>query len=293
MTTTKTGAQLRDWAPFVSILYMNKENLEFNKRSVEAFNFIKENVMGDALLMDNLIDIGTLGSINDNEGVKGWSDLDILMVLKSDELGNIDLDVIQRLREIHNECVTIYSDLDVSLLPHTMYDFEKYVAYEYLRNYQFATIYYSKETVSFRDRLQKIIDDRGVSLEVQKRYAVYRARHLRFNLIRAVASWRGNNKPVAKLVIDRLIQSGIYITGFYGEYSQGKVDRLNMIKRLIDDQEIINIFERATNLRFKWSEINESECKEIIKNGLSDLYKVENFLISKYPEAIPEEYMNI
>ena len=272
---------------------MNKENAEFNKRSIEAFNFIKDRVMNDAILVDNLIDIGTLGSVNDNEGVKDWSDLDILLVLRSDEFGNIGIEIINKLREIHNECVTTYSDLDVSLLPHTMYDFEKYVAYEYLRNYQFATIYSSKESVSFRDRLQKIIDDRNVSLEVQKRYAIYRARHLRFNLIRAIASWSGDDKPMAKLVIDRLIQSGIYITGFYGEYAQGKVDRLNMIKRLIDNQEIIDIFERATELRFKWSEINESECDDIIKNGLSDLYKVENFLISKYPAAVPEEYMNI
>lgn len=272
---------------------MNKKNIDFNKRSIEAFNFIKDRVMNNSVLMGNLIDIGILGSVNDNEGVKGWSDLDILLVLKSDEFGNIDIEIIKRLREIHNKCSSVYNDLEISLLPHTMYDFEKYVAYEYLRNYQFATIYYSQESVSFKDRLQKIIDDRNVSLEVQKRYSIYRARHLRFNLIRAITSWSGDDKPMAKLVIDRLIQSGIYITGFYGEYAQGKVDRLNMIKRLVDNEEIINIFEHATELRFRWSEINESECKDIIKDGLSDLYKVENFLISKYPEAIPEEYMNV
>lgn len=272
---------------------MNEKNIEFNKKSMEAFGFIKDLVMKDDVLMNNLIDIGTLGSINDKEGVLGWSDLDVLLVLKSDDIGNIDIIIIEKLRGIHNKCAKVFADLDISLLPHTMYDFENYVAYEYLKNYQFATIYYSGESISFRDRLQKIIDDRKVSLEVQKRYAIYRARHLRFNLIRAIASWLGDNKPMAKLVIDRLIQSGIYITGFYGEYAQGKKDRLEMIKKLVDDNSIVNIFENATKLRFNWSEVNESECKDIISKGLNDLYKVEEFLIEKYPKPVPEEHMNL
>lgn len=264
----------------------------FNRRAIEAFQEIKSLILSNSVLTDAITDIGLLGSINDGEGVPSWSDLDILVMLESDEIGNFDQNLIHELRQTHNTVASKFPDFEISLLPHTMYDFEKYVAYEYLKNYQFATIYYSICNESFRDRIEKILNNRRVSLEIQKRYAIYRLRHIRFNLIRAVASWNKSDKSAAKLVLDRLIQTGIYITGFHGKYAQGKKDRLEMIRDLVDNQDVISIYDWATNMRLRWPAITEEESNEIVKKGIDALYAIERFMMTKYPEEVPEEYMN-
>jgi len=256
---------------------------------------IESKIKDDLKLKESVDFMGTLGSINDKEGVSTWSDLDILLILKSDEHGNVPVDIILKLKEIHNEVSNLFYGLEISLLTHTYHDFENYVSFEYLENYQFATIrsiFNEKEKLP-KDFLKSVIEKREIDEETKKRFAIYYLRHMRFNLIRKIASWDGNDKAMAKLVVDRIMESAIWVMNYYGTFTQKKSERIDFIEKNIKDSKIVDIYKKCFKLRQEWPNITEEESMELIVTGLGYVGEIESYMDKKYPEPTPEELMNI
>lgn len=271
---------------------VDKSKNKFNLYATQIYSKIENLIKNDKKICTKLTHFGMIGSVNDTEGVKTWSDLDILMIFDSDNLGNIDVDILMRLKEIHNTISSMYSDIEISFLPHTLDDLKNYVVFAYLEQYKFANITFNSSGVNLKDYINKIIEKRSITPEIYERYTIHHIRHLRFNLIRAVASWNKNDKPIAKLVIDRLVETGIYLCGYHGIYIQGKKERLNKIIKLVDNKEIANIYREVVDLRTRWEDVTEKEAKNILIQGLNSLIKIENYLLSMHPGPVEEEYIN-
>lgn len=92
---------------------------------MKAYQEAEKEILSDDKLSKFVDLIALLGSVADKESSEGWSDLDILVVLKSDELGNISIENLDRLRDIASNISKRHS-FSVSILSHTVDDFEKY-----------------------------------------------------------------------------------------------------------------------------------------------------------------------
>lgn len=276
---------------FYSKKYLESD-FEFSSFCLKIYAKIEELIKQDKTLLNAITHLGTVGSVNDNEAVQGWSDLDIFIITSSDEFGNIPQDIVMRLKKVHNQTSSLFPGVEISFLPHTLYDFKNYVAYEYLKNYQFATIRYKDSPVDVRNYIEDVLNEREVTQEVRKRYAVYRLRHLRFNLIRAVASWKGKDKQIAKLIVDRIIEIQIFICGYNNVFLQHKYERTDELHNLIDDDKVLSIFTRMMKIRARWPTITEEQSSKLITEGIESLSIIERYLLAKYPEPVPEEYMN-
>jgi hypothetical protein len=71
---------------------MTKNN--HSEYSKKIYSKVLDSVNGDDSIKEDVLKIGLVGSVNDNESVASWSDLDILFILKSDSLGNINTDIL-------------------------------------------------------------------------------------------------------------------------------------------------------------------------------------------------------
>jgi hypothetical protein len=78
---------------------MTKNN--HSEYSKKIYSKVLDSVNGDDSIKEDVLKIGLVGSVNDNESVASWSDLDILFILKSDSLGNINTDILLKLRELN------------------------------------------------------------------------------------------------------------------------------------------------------------------------------------------------
>lgn len=272
---------------------LEKQTKSFSEILCGIYLKIQTDLQVDPEVIEAITHIGLVGSVNDREMVAGWSDLDIMLILKSDNSGTIPTEVLLKLKNIHAKLAYMYPSIEISFLTHTLKDFTDYVAFEYLKNYQYASYSYINSDVVVKDFIQNVLDNRNINSEIEKRYAVYKFRHMRFNLIRMVASWGAkNDRGVAKLIVDRIVESAIFLLGFHGEYFKTKNERLNRITSDSSFEEIAEFYKYANETRFNWSSITDKDLGLIIKTGLDYLSRIEAFIHHSYPEPTPEEFMN-
>lgn len=250
---------------------------------------VTKKIRDNNILFNNLLKFGLIGSTNDKEFSSEWSDLDFMFILKGDEYGNIDRSVLSELRKINSEISFKYPHIEISFLPHTYNDFEKYVAFEYLNHYKFSGFIIENDSVDFASYIEKVVDDRKISTDTKIRYSVYHLRHFRFNLLRKVVS-TPNDKKALKLILDKLIETMILHLTYNGKAVKGKIQRLEEIKKLDVDKKIQNIFEIALEKRKNWKilKIIDGEIEEWLKN----FENVINVILKNNPGSVPEELIN-
>lgn len=272
---------------------LEKQTKPFSQVMRDIYVKIQATLQADREVVDTITHIGLVGSVNDDEMVMGWSDLDIMLIMKSDESGNIPTEVLLKLKDIHAKFAYMYPSIEISFLTHTLKDFSHYVAFEYLKNYQYASYSYTNSDIVVKDFIQEVLDSRNINSEIEKRYAVYKFRHMRFNLIRMVASWGvKKDRGIAKLIIDRIVESAIFLLGFHSEYYKTKSERLSKIISNSSFQEVEKIYRYANETRSNWSNVTDQDLGLVMKTGLDYLSHVETFIHNTYSEPTPEEFMN-
>lgn len=252
-------------------------------RDIQAF--VKESD-----IFDQVFKMGISGSFNDQEGVETWSDLDILFILKCDEIGNIKISTLIKLREIHKKIVEKYPDLEISFLTHTYNDLENYVSFGYLENYKFATFDIENDSVSFKEYIENIISERNISEKTRKRYVVYHLRHFRFNLLRKVVCTQ-ENKATLKMIVDKIIETMILYFIFFDKTIQGKENRKNNIVAFVKG-EIHEIYKNSLEMRNRWKDISDVKIEEI-ETWLKNLEKIESYILENNNYSTPEEHINL
>jgi len=243
----------------------------------------------DSILQEEVTKLGITGSVNDDEASDGWSDLDFLFILKCDDYGNIETNILLRLRDVHQALSQKYPTIEISFLSHTYYDLEKYVAFAYLEHYKFATFVVNKDGLDFKEYIENIIEERNIGENIRKRYSVYHLRHFRFNLMRKVIAVR-DDKSVLKMLTDKIIETMILYLNFHGKVIQGKDNRINALSEVGIDESIICIYRKAIQIRKDWSTIEAT--KDDVTDWIENFKMIESYILKDNQYCTPEELLS-
>jgi hypothetical protein len=141
--------------------------------------------------------LALVGSVREGEAVRGYSDLDLLFLLKADRAGTIPPKCVRALRRLASR-LTEVSPLTVSLLPHTHHDLREYVDVSYLLHYQRGEVLYGSPRGFVRAMGgNKRAAARSVSKSLEGVCRIY-ILHARFNMTRKYVS-AGAMAPMAEV----------------------------------------------------------------------------------------------
>lgn len=265
-----------------------------NKLFSSAIKDSLDLLLADKILFDRISFIGLIGSLNSSEDILSWSDVDVLMIIDSDKDGALSPEVLSKLKETHEKVQQKYPHMKISFLPHTIYDLDNYVCFEYLINYSYASCLFTRTSKEYLKQLiQKILKGRKLSAEVMKRYSLYHLRHLRFNLIRRYVCWNEDIIGLGKLIIDNLIEATIFINAFNGNIEKSKIKSIETASKVIRDKKVINVLNESYKLRSKWDNIDDETILKFIPSALECLELLLIKMNSLYPHQTAEELMNI
>lgn len=243
----------------------------------------------DSILQKEIIKLGITGSVNDDEIVDGWSDLDLIFILKCDSDGNIETNTLLKLRNIHAGLSKKYPEIEISFLIHTYNDLENYVSFVYLEHYKFASFAVNKDGSDFKEYIENIIEKRHINEKIRERYSVYHLRHFRFNLMRKIVAIK-DDEAVLKMLIDKIIETMILYLNFYGRVVQGKSNRVNVLSKIGVEDSIIEIYKKAIQIRENWSKIDISKVN--VGEWIKNFGKIESYILKDNQYSTPEELLN-
>lgn len=236
-----------------------------NKRLQITERIVKE-CIENSEIKDELLFISLLGSSQTNEAVEGYSDLDILLVLKSNESGAIKESTLLELKRLSQK-VSSDDNIEVSLLTHTVFDFEEYVDIEYLIHYSWGEVLFgsAKEYKKLFDTIVK----KKYSEKNRKELTYYNLIHARFNLIRQYVSWNKFNKEkytqaILKLIIDKIIEICDWALVYRGIFKKTKKEVLEDFNNNFRIEKYSHIPNQAFEIRANWNSYDYTE-KELYK----------------------------
>lgn len=153
--------------------------------------------------------VALLGSASSGEEISNYSDIDILLVFKSDRYGCIKSRALEKLRGIA-ELVSRGAAMPLSILTHTVREFEIYVDFEYLKHYSFGKVLYGSQC-GYDRMFRSIIQQKNLSPQDLHIFILKNLYHARFNLFRKYVSYNEFNtsgyvQTILKLFIDNTIE---------------------------------------------------------------------------------------
>lgn len=238
----------------------------------ELINDILKSCRGNKYIQGDLIYVALLGSTRTNEEVENYSDLDILLVLKSNRSGTIKKETIGELKKISEQLSGRYS-IEISLLPHTIFDFEQYVDFNYLIHYSWGEVLFGDKE-KFKKLFKKIIDKK-YSDKVRKDLIYYNLIHARFNLIRKYVSWNSFNKTnykrdILKLIIDLIIEICDWALVYKNIFKEKKINILEEFDKSFILDTYNYIPKQAYKIRSDWSnyKFDETELDKFITESI-------------------------
>ncbi|PIS14548.1 hypothetical protein COT64_02065 [Candidatus Shapirobacteria bacterium CG09_land_8_20_14_0_10_39_12] len=265
---------------------MNKFNLAYSK--------IEQKIKSNKRLFKSVKIIALLGSVPCGEKSNQWSDLDVLVVINSTPSGNIPFGHLQTLKNITKEVSSNYS-FPISIFPHTIDDFKKYVCFEYLIHYSSGYCTYPNSK-ALKNIIKQILKSRNVSEKIRKGYCIYHLRHIRFNLLRKYISLneynsKDCNTKFLKLLIDKMIKVTDLALNYSDIWPRNKREILEKAKKnLTFDVSILN---DALKMRTNWASITDKDAKKFISRGILYLYNIFDLFLGNNIKPTPEENMSL
>lgn len=236
-----------------------------NKRAQITERIVSE-CLENRAIKDELLFISLLGSSQTDEAVEGYSDLDILLILKSDKSGAVKESALLELKRLSEE-VSSDGNIEVSLLTHTIFDFEEYVDFNYLIHYSWGKVLFGSDE-EHKELFDTIIK-RKYSEKNRKELTYYNLIHARFNLIRQYVSWNKFNKEkytqvILKLIIDKIIEICEWALVYKGIFKKTKKEVLEDFNNNFRIEKYSHIPNQAFEIRANWNSYNFTE-KELYK----------------------------
>lgn len=215
----------------------------------------------NSAIKNDLLFISLLGSSQTNEAIEGYSDLDILLVLKSNESGAIKESTLLELKKLSEE-VSRDGNIEVSLLTHTIFDFEEYVDFNYLIHYSWGEVLYGSDEEY--KKLFDVIVKKKYSEKHRKELTYYNLIHARFNLVRQYVSWNKFNKEkytqaILKLIIDKIVEICDWALVYRGIFRKTKREVLEDFNKNFRIEKYNHIPNQAIAIRANWGSYNFTE----------------------------------
>lgn len=247
-----------------------------NNLFLKAFKHCLKEIKKDKALIKIIEYIGLLGSVREKEAILKYSDLDILIILKTGKNGYIDYSVIKSLNKINIKISEIYKDIPISFLTHSFFDFEKYVVFDYLIHYSWAEIVFGNKK-TFRSCINKIIfSKKPLRKDIKKIVGEYLL-HLRFNLFRKLASCKKDKKQI-KLILDNIIEICNYQLISNNIFLDKKKNITQEFEKEFPNIEPVGFAKKSYNLRKNWDKekIPSNFTKEsitFVNNCVNNIYE--------------------
>ncbi len=179
--------------------------LTYSRALKEVIHACKENKS----LLNDIKFIALLGSVNEREEIPGYSDLDILFIIKSDKHGSIKKETLFDFRNI-GMLVSKRYQIKISLLTHTVHEFNTYVDYEYLKHYSRGRVFWGNK-LEFLRLFKEILKKKKQTRRGLKHLMLNNILHARFNINRRFVSinkfnTRKASLSILKLFIDNVLE---------------------------------------------------------------------------------------
>lgn len=270
--------------------------IDHSSKHVSCFKEFAGLCKKSPLLRREIETVALIGSAGADEAVVGWSDLDILVVVKSSRTGNVSFKVVSGLKATCEHLSAKYS-FPVSILPHSVDDFKNYVSFEYLYHYNLTSGSNLSDKSELGQVLEAVLRSRAISEETRKRYCIYHLRHLRFNLTRKYVSLNKHNsgnyaKELGKLVINNLFKTCDLLLNFFDIWPVSKRDIVNLVSINYPDVVEPPVLENAAALRSSWDSVAEVDILDALPNIIKTINKICDYLVPLCPEPTPEEDMS-
>lgn len=256
-----------------------------NLKQKEVFEEVVKLTTSDKTINQYLRHIALLGSVRCDEAIENYSDLDVLFIFDSNKTGVIPINVLEKLKDIGEE-LSEKSNIEISLLPHTIFDFKEYVDFNYLIHYSWGEVVYGN-----KGNYKKIFEDivkTKYSDQKRKDLIYYNLIHARFNLIRKYISWNDSNKKdyidsILKLFIDNLIEICDWALVYENIFEKNKKD---VAKKFIEEYSKLKhnkVINKALEIRSNWD-------NEDLKMENGEFLNESIFLIDEIIESVYEKY---
>ncbi len=238
-------------------------------------------------IKDNLLFGALLGSTQTDEAIEGYSDLDVLFVLKSNKSGAVDASTLFQLKKIAED-VSNKNKVEISLLTHTVFDFEEYVNFEYLIHYSWGEVFFGSEE-GYINLFFSIIKKK-FSKRKRKETMYYDIIHARFNLVRQYVSWNKFNRKeypqtILKLIIDTVIEMCDWALIYRGIFKRTKREILEEFTKEFSLGKHGSIPFRAYAIRANWSSY------KFIEKELYDFMDEAILFVQELVKIIYEEHV--
>lgn len=227
-----------------------------------------------------------LGSVLRNEAVENYSDLDILFIIDSNKSGTVPLKVLKELKKIGDE-TSRGNNIELSLLPHTIFDLKEYVDFNYLIHYSWGKVVCGDKN-NLKKLFKNIIIEK-YSNKKRKDLIYYNLIHARFNLLRKYISWNENNKQnyrqsIIKLFIDNIIEICDWALIYRNIFKKNKKDVIGNFIKEYSKLKYKNVAKNALKIRFKWNK------QDLSKKNLDTFLRESILLIEEIIKIIHEEH---
>ncbi|MCL5733458.1 MAG: hypothetical protein M1334_02210 [Patescibacteria group bacterium] len=261
---------------------------------ISAFRDFEKLARGDDKLFVHIETIALLGSAATKEEIFGWSDLDILLIVDSDRFGNIVPLVIKSLKDIARKLFIKYG-IQISIAPHTRNDLVNYVSFEYLMNYSFGRVVYTRG-LNLQNFIKEILRNRKLNSNTKKRYCLYHLRHIRFNLIRKYISTNSYSsdawtRETSRLLIDGALEASAWALNFFDIWPKTKKSILRYVDSEFGKRLDTQPLHLALKLRAKGTKNTKKDLSVFMRMGLKYLSDLLELIISEYNYPTPEEKM--
>ena len=256
-----------------------------DKIFLKTFNQFVKKSTSDRKLKQFIEIIALVGSARTEEAIDGYSDLDILLLIKCNRVGNINFDIINKLKKIAGDLSKLYN-VKISLLTHTFNDLQYYVDLEYLIHYSWGRVAYTQGK-NLKKEINKILKERNFTEGDLKKLIIYNVRHGRFNIIRKFVSLNEHNtanyhKILGKELIDYIFELCEWALIYKNEWPQTKRSLMKQFIKSHNKVVDVNILKRANFLRNQWPKTDEKALKYFMPLAMKFIAKVSAFLIKDH-----------
>jgi len=255
-----------------------------DKIFLKIFNQFIRKSTSDTILKQYIEIIALLGSARTKEAIRGYSDLDILLLIKCNRTGNINFNVINKLKKIVVDLSKLYN-IRISLLTHTFNDLKYYVDPEYLIHYSWGKVVYTQGK-NLGKEINKILKEKNFTKEDFKKIMIYNIRHGRFNIIRKFVSINECNTPdyyksFSKELIDYIFELCDWALIYKNQWPRTKKELIEQFIKSYVKVVDVNILKRANFLRNHWFKIDNESLKHFIPLAIKFITKISDFLIEE------------
>ena len=250
-----------------------------------TLNKVLEEIKSDRILVKEIEFVALLGSVAEDEAIKKYSDLDILLLLKTNKYGTIKTTVLLKLKDITAKLSSKYK-VKISLLAHTYDDFINYVDIIYLKRYSLGRVIYPKNKLLVKEIHKIIRQKRRKNTNEVKDLVIYNLRHARFNLLRKFVSlnrYNTNNyvRTFGRILIDNIFNICDWCLIYDNIWYKNKKGVVGNIYKEYNKAMFLEPLNEAYDLRKRWNEISNDKLEKFFVKGIGFVNEIIELIIKR------------